>query len=186
MKNKAFYIISFIFWLLPFITRIFFIEINLEQYDSDLNNTSSDTMNNIISSLSEGNKQNAFILIFFNNLKGCVINIVGGVLLGFGTIINLMINGFYSADIFINSYNVGMSIKSILKVTLPHSFELIGFWLSGAIGFYIAWNIIQFMRGKESMTPNFYKNVGIYSFITFFIILGAAYIEVYVSATIKI
>jgi hypothetical protein len=42
-----------------------------------------------------------------------------------------------------------MSIISILKVTLPHSFELIGFWLSGAIGFCIAWNIVQFIRGKK-------------------------------------
>jgi uncharacterized membrane protein SpoIIM required for sporulation len=44
-----------------------------------------------------------------------------------------------------STYKEGLCVKSILKVTLPHSFEFIGFWLSGAIGFYIAWNIILFV-----------------------------------------
>jgi uncharacterized membrane protein SpoIIM required for sporulation len=70
-----------------------------------------------------------------------------------------------------------------LKVTLPHSFELIGFWLSGTIGFYITWNIIQLMRGKESFTIRFYKKVGFYSLAVFFIILAAAYVEAYISTS---
>lgn len=96
---------------------------------------------------------------------------------------NLLCNGFFIADIFVLSYKSGLSIESILKVTLPHSFELIGFWLSGAIGFCIAWNIIQFMRGTGSVTVYFYKRVGISSLAVFFIILAAAYVEVYISTS---
>jgi uncharacterized membrane protein SpoIIM required for sporulation len=70
-----------------------------------------------------------------------------------------------------------------LKVTLPHSFELIGFWLSGAIGFYITWDIIQFMRGKGTFTSHFYKRTGVYSLAVFFIILAAAYVEAYISTS---
>ena len=44
-------------------------------------------------------------MIFKNNILGCAINIAGGVFLGLGTIINLFINGFASADIFKNVYD---------------------------------------------------------------------------------
>jgi uncharacterized membrane protein SpoIIM required for sporulation len=134
--------------------------------------------------LHDGNKQEAFIEILKNNLRGCVLNVLGGVLLGLGTVFNLMFNGFFSADMFASSYKSGLSIGSILKVTLPHSFELIGFWLSGAIGFYIAWNIIQFMRGKGTFTSYFYKRIGICSLAVFIIILAAAYVEAYISTSI--
>lgn len=105
----------------------------------------------------------------------------GGVFLGLGTVVNLMINGFYSADVFVTSYHSGLSIRQILNVTLPHSFELIGFWLSGAIGFYIAWNFILFFRSKESFTALFCKKTGIGVAVVFVIILVAAYVEAYIS-----
>jgi uncharacterized membrane protein SpoIIM required for sporulation len=163
--------------------RIFFIEIpdiNVEQKEKQTLNT----MTEIIHLLDENDKNGAFVEIFKNNLTGCILNIVGGVMLGVGTLFSLLFNGFFSADIFVSSYKAGVSISSILKVTLPHSFELIGFWLSGAIGFYIAWNIIQFMRGKDSFSIRFYKQIGIGSLIVFLIILSAAYIEAYISTSI--
>jgi uncharacterized membrane protein SpoIIM required for sporulation len=92
-----------------------------------------------------------------------------------------MFNGFFSADMFVSSYKEGMDISTILKLTLPHSFELVGFWLSGAFGLCIAWNIIRFMKGKECFTVRFYKNTGIYSMVILFIILAAAYVEAYIS-----
>jgi uncharacterized membrane protein SpoIIM required for sporulation len=177
---------SFLCWNIPFIIRICIIDIQYENVDkvkSELfkeRNAITETMQ----AISEGNKHNIFVLILKNNLKGCIINIAGGVLLGLGTFINLLFNGFFSADIFVNSYKAGLGIQSIIKITLPHSFELIGFWLSGAIGFYITWNIIQFMRGKESFTIRFYKQIVFYSLIVFIIILVAAYVEAYVSITI--
>ena len=78
-------------------------------------------------------------------------------------------------------YKLGMSITDIFALTLPHSFELIGFWISGGIGLYIAWNIILFMYTDKMPTFKFYKNIGINLLIIFIIILSAAYIETYVS-----
>jgi uncharacterized membrane protein SpoIIM required for sporulation len=184
LNNKAifFLILSFIIWSFPFILRIFFWEI--PENDMGIEDNYQESIEVKITKMFEkGNLWPAFLLIFSNNIKSCIINIFGGVMFGLATLLNLFINGFYSADMFVRSYKAGLSIKTIFKITLPHSFELIGFWLSGAIGFYIAWNIIQFMRGKESFTVRFYKQVGFYSLAVFFIILAAAYVEAYISTS---
>ena len=185
MKNKSLFfcfITSFFCWLLPFVCRFFFVEfpkIEVEQMEQITTHTNSIDVEAIHFLLSGDNKS-AFIAIFGNNIRGCILNILGGVTLGLGSLINLLYNGFSFADMVV-SFSQTMSMNTILKVTLPHSFELIGFWLSGAIGFYIAWNIIQFMRGKESFSISFYKQVGICSLGIFIIILAAAYVESYIS-----
>lgn len=180
----CFFIAAFLCWLFPFIYRIFFIESpaieshQLVGHASDLQNT----VGNIMQALSD-NREEAFALIFTNNLKGCLLNIAGGAFLGLGTTVNLMINGFYSADVFVTSYNSGMALQKILSVTLPHSFELIGFWLSGAIGFYIAWNFILFIRGKNHFNLFFLKTIAILAVIVFAFILSAAYVESFISVS---
>jgi uncharacterized membrane protein SpoIIM required for sporulation len=138
-------------------------------------------MDRIFSAISENNNEKVFILILENNAKGCIVNIIGGATIGAGTIMNTAYNGAYSAYALVNAHKSGMSGHSILKLTLPHSFELIGFWLSGSIGFYIAWNLIQAMRGNIYSTRNFFKTIGISVFIMFLIIGAAAYVEAYIS-----
>ena len=124
MKGKSFFIavmISFLIWLLPFIGRIFFIEMpiiefsDVVQYDS--------VISEITESLDQDNYFEAFLLIFKNNILGCTINITGSVFLGLGTIINLFINGFASADIFKNVYDLGFGLNNILKTTAERSEE---------------------------------------------------------------
>ncbi len=61
------------------------------------------------------------------------------------------------------------------------AFELIGFWISGAIGLSIAWKIILFMKNKEILDIQFYKDVLIQFIIVFIIILSAAYVEAYIT-----
>ena len=180
-----FFAIAFLCWLLPFLLRIFFIETPEIHFESSEERQLElpYAMERVIQLLSDNDRRGAFIAIFKNNLKGCILNIAGGVLLGLGTLFNLSFNGFIFADILVSSYESGLSIPTMLQVTLPHSFELIGFWLSGAIGFYIAWNIIRFMRGKELM-DNFYKTIGISSLIVVVIILAAAYVEAFISTNI--
>lgn len=176
-------LLAFALWFLPFMLRILVVEI--PQIDTDklqqLPQTENKALQETIQHLSDGDKEAAFISIFTNNLKGCMLNILGGVLLGLGTLVSLVFNGFVFADVYASFYEAGMTIPLMLKVTLPHSFELIGFWLSGGIGFYIAWLIICFMRGKESFTSKSYKLIGIYSVIVFLIILSAAYVEAFIS-----
>ncbi|MFK2367746.1 stage II sporulation protein M [Bacteroides fragilis] len=97
------------------------------------------------------------LLPFKNNMQGCILNVLGGGLLGIGTLFNLLLNGFCFADVCCRTYKLGMSITDIFALTLPHSFELIGFWISGGIGLYIAWNIILFMYTDKMPTFKFYK-----------------------------
>jgi uncharacterized membrane protein SpoIIM required for sporulation len=110
----------------------------------------------------------------------------GGVFIGLGTLINAVYNGFFTADIFASAYHAGMSVNSILKATLPHSFELLGFWLSGAVGFMLAWNIVLLVCGKECFTKVFYRCVGVATVSACAIILAAAYVEAYISTSISI
>jgi len=136
--------------------------------------------------LADGDKYSAFITIFMNNIKGCIINIAGGAFMGLGTLLNLAYNGFFSADMFAFSHKHGLDLATIVKVTLPHSFELIGFWLSGGIGFYIAWCIVQFMRGINLFCTKMYTLIGIACALVLIIILTAAYVEAYISTSIAI
>ncbi|MDR1372324.1 MAG: stage II sporulation protein M, partial [Dysgonamonadaceae bacterium] len=115
-ENWIFYAISFTCWLLPFAIRVFLVEIpdmtpeQLEKLPKEHNSAAQE----VIRLLSTENREGAFWAIFKNNLKGCVINITGGVFFGLGTLFNLVFNGFFSADMFASSYRNGMSIPAIL------------------------------------------------------------------------
>lgn len=178
-------LLAFALWFLPFMLRILVVE--MPQIDTDklqqLPNVENKAVQETLQHLSDGNKQAAFVSIFTNNIKGCILNILGGVFLGLGTLISLAFNGFVLADVMVSIHSTGMSIHDILRTTLPHSFELIGTWLSGGIGFYIAWLIICFMQGKESFTPKTCKLIGMYSIVVFLIILSAAYVEAFITPT---
>ena len=184
-KSLAYSIfLSFTLWTIPFMLRVFWVEMpNIEAEKVQLLHDLGDNeLKETLELISEGDKQGAFINIFTNNIKGCILNILGGVLLGLGPLVSLTLNGFVFADVCVSSYNSGITVPAMLNVTLPHSFELIGVWLSGGIGFYIAWLIICFMRGKESFTMKNIKMIGIYSIVVFLIILSAAYVEAFITS----
>ena len=109
---------------------------------------------------------------------------LGGVLLSVATVINLLINGFAAADVFRTAYDSGVPLVSILKTTLPHSFELVGFWLSGMIGFMISWQLIRLMKGKKAFTTYIIKRMCILLIVMTILILSAAYVEAYISINI--
>lgn len=177
------FIVSIILWSLPFVIRLFFLqlpEVHIESSKLQPSGTNQ-VVSEIFQSVKSNDRWNAFYLIFKNNLNGCVLNILGGVLLGLGTVFNLLINGFYTADVFATTYHSGVSLQKIVTSTLPHSIELIGFWLSGAIGFYIAKLIVDLMREKAVDYLKALKTIGVSTFISFTIILIAAWIEAFIS-----
>lgn len=181
MVNKYFFITAFLFWLLPAIVRLCAIDIPEIATSHTTTFEINSPANKTLYFLYNKDKYSAFITILKNNMQGCILNVLGGGLLGIGTLFNLSLNGFCFADVCCRTYKIGMSITNIFALTLPHSFELIGFWISGGIGLYIAWNIISFMHTNRMPTFKFYKNIGINLLIIFIIILSAAYIETYVS-----
>ena len=154
MRDK-FIILSFLLWFIPFFSRI---TMNIS-YDSlpVLNDMSNSPLSILYTALKNSDSDEAFLLVFKNNIKSCMINVCGGVSLGVCTIVNLAYNGFATSDMFVVSYQSGFSLSDILKTTLPHSFELIGFWLSGAMGLMIAYRLLLFMRGREDISRDFLK-----------------------------
>jgi len=115
-----FCLISACLWLIPFFIRIFFIDFgDIEPLTKTAGPQEPNVIYQIIQQLDEGNTFYAFSLVFWNNLKVCIINIVGGAMLGIMTIISLLQNGFFTADVMSNVYHTGMSVSEILKHTLP-------------------------------------------------------------------
>lgn len=143
--------------------------------------TGLDVVSDITVHLLKNDRWSVFCLIFINNLKVCIVNITGGVMLGVVTFTNLVINGFLAADTFMSLHNNGMKVGKILEHTLPHSIELVGIWLSGAIGFSITMVIIDLMRGKEMPSILFFRTLSKIALVTILIILFAAFIETYIS-----
>lgn len=174
--------LSIILWVIPFLLRLF---INDNSLMNNHNHPDKQHMPTVVTELfesfSHNDREKAFYIIFNNNMKVCLYNIVGGMMLGLGTFINLIMNGFLAADAFVNIHKSGMSVSDILKYTLPHSFEIIGIWLSGSLGFIIAKILLDFIRFNNLPTVRFYKYFGIGFFITLCIILAAAYTEAFVS-----
>lgn len=164
-------------WLIPFSIRICMGQIYTENQETKIYNP---TIDSIFQACSSGNTFQSFIMIFENNLLCCILNILNGFLLGVGTTVNLAANGFLSADMFV-SCNQTMPITDILKTTMPHSFEMLGVWLSGGIGFMIAWRIKQLAFNNEVVNMKFVKKMCIYTGIVFLLILCAAFVEAYVS-----
>jgi len=181
MKLK-FFLLSFAIWLVPFIIRL---SVHIEPSVNENHEANTNiVVENILKSIDEHNADTTFALIFKNNMKSCLINILAGVLFSVGTVVNLLINGFASANVFRSVYDLGFPLTSILKTTLPHSFELIGFWLSGTVGFMITWQVVRFMRGKEAFSANIIKQIGVLVLIIVVLILGAAYVEANISVNI--
>jgi len=176
-----FFAISFLIWVTPFLIRILFMDSIIISHSKPNQKMSLDIVSVITEHLNNNNKLSAFYLIFTNNLKVCITNILGGVLLGIGTLINLFINGFYTADVLSNIHSNGTSWNVIIEHTIPHSFEMIGVWFSGALGFFIAKTIFDIMLKNKYPTLIFYKTIASSTLIIVIIIFIAAYIESFIS-----
>lgn len=175
------FVIAFLVWLVPFLVRMLFMNTIIISHSTPNQETGLNIVKQITEHLNNNDKWSAFYLIFTNNLKVSVINIIGGVFLGIGTFVNLLFNGFYTADVFSTVHANGTSWNTILAHTLPHSFEMVGIWLSGGLGFFIAKNIFDIMIKNRYPTAMFYKIIVSGILISGLIILIAAYIEAFVS-----
>jgi stage II sporulation protein M len=176
-------LISFIVWLVPFSLRLSLNRGLKENSKKEVSNNvrTPDVVTKIFKAYSIGHKNEAFRLILHNNLKVALINIVGGVLFGIGTFVNLAQNGFYSASVFSTLHDNGMKWSDITIHTLPHSFEMLGIWLSGGLGFRITYLLSTAVRKDEYPALIDYKIIGIGILASMLIILFAAYVEAFIS-----
>lgn len=176
-------LLAFSIWLIPFMIRMFLPNFDYvtNSYIPQNSNVSIKAVNEIYNAYSQNNREEAFLLIFYNNIKVAIINIIGGVFLGLGTFVNLTQNGFYAADVFCTIHKNGMSWSKIFEYTAPHSFEMIGIWLSGGLGFFIAKLVIIVMRKNKYPTTLDYKIITIITISIGVIISLAAFTEAFIS-----
>lgn len=175
---------SFLAWGIPFFGVLFQSEqsgrSNVEKINFPKKNNK--VVEDIFSAYESKDNKEAFRLIFLNNAKVEIINVIGGMFLGIGTLLNLVKNGLFSANLFSSlHYNNGMSWDSIVNFTAPHSFEMLGIWLSGGVGFYIAILIYKAMNQENYPKLSDYKVIGMGILVSLLLILSAAYVEAYVS-----
>lgn len=178
----SFFLLSVCLWLISFSIPIFFVDSgDIGTLSLIIEPKEPKAILEITQFLNDGNKFSAFGLIFWNNLKVCIINILGGMFLGIGTFFSLLFNGFYTGSVFAIIHRQGMPWKEIIEYTAPHSIEMIGIWISGGLGFYIALALWNLMMKDKYPRVNFYKVLRIGILISFVLILIAAYIEAYIS-----
>ena len=188
-KRKIFimcFVVSILIWSIPFCIRIIYSK-EATYYTELVTVSDAESATEILfEKIQQKQLFDAFIMIFTNNSKGCLINISGGTLFSVITFINLCFNGYFMADTFVNNYYAGFKLENIIKTTLPHSFELVGFWISGAIGLMMTMKILSMMRGKKFYEDNFYKHMFVYTVVAVIIVFLAALVETYVSMRINI
>lgn len=119
------------------------------------------------------------IQIINNNLQCVAINTLGFCSLGIITIINLFFNGF------MHGYSIRYSISLIgadtLFKVLPHSFELIGIFVSGAVGLYSSKFLIGILfNHKNDMRKCFFTSIH-FLIVSCIIIIVAGVVEGYIS-----
>lgn len=177
-----FFCLSVIIWVLSFLLRVHFMD-ELPEYVGFHPDTTLAVLipEDIVGLVFEDSNWRVFVLIWKNNIVSCLINILGGTILGTGTIGNIAMNGFYSADMVIMGLRSGIDKGTALRLILPHSFELVGFWISGAVGFSWAWYLIRIMMGKATDSYLFYRQTGVSCLIVFVTITIAAFVESYFS-----
>ena len=86
MVNKYFFIAAFLFWLLPAIVRLCVIDISEIAISHTTTFEINSPTNKTLYFLYNKDKHSAFITILKNNMQGCILNVLGGGLLGIGTL----------------------------------------------------------------------------------------------------
>ncbi|WP_149242064.1 stage II sporulation protein M [Dyadobacter sp. 32] len=175
--------LSALMWLLPFCLRVVFTtELAIETKNMSKAQTSIEPFEKTSHYLSKGDQYGAFLSIWKNNATVGIYNVLGGVLLGIGTILNLIMNGYITADILASIYTSGgLTIEQLAKFTLPHSIELLGIWMCSGIGLTIARFIFRYIKREVFPEVRELKGLLIYFILGQVIILVAAWLEIYVS-----
>lgn len=124
----------------------------------------------------------SFSNIFSNNIKVCIISILGALSLGILTCINLFYNGFTLSYLLKAIYIV--DTKYYINL-MPHSFEILGFIIAGSVGIKLGHFIIQYFIQNKTVSFNL-KEYIIKVLLCVIIIFLSAVAEVYISPKIHL
>lgn len=176
MKFFLFTVAAIAIWMLFFIVGASFELSGLDFDFLDTGVTNAVTISDIVSKPTF----EIFTYILGNNLKSCLVNVLGAFSLGTITISNLVLNGL-DLGLFLNAFLENYSLEEFVCTSYPHSFELIGFFISAAIGF--EWSLIIFKAIFHNTKPQKkeYYMLSVKLIATFLIIALAAFTEAYIS-----
>lgn len=132
------------------------------------------------------NEAELFKDIVTNNIYCNINNLKGAALFGLPTVINVTLNGLVHgnqlAQIIHQPYTETGTLR--IKRILPHSFELIGLFMSGGVAFNGVWILIGIIRSRSD---KFWYSIIIsiaYILISISITYLAALIEAYYSTSL--
>jgi uncharacterized membrane protein SpoIIM required for sporulation len=137
----------------------------------------SDVNNSTILDLKD---QLTFVNIFSSNLKVVFINILGGLTLGMLTYVNLITNGVVLSYVL---KVIHLIDKKLYLVLLPHSFEIIAYILSGAVGIELGVVLFSHIFLEKKIKLDMSKMITKIT-ISVLIIFISALIEVYISPNV--
>jgi len=96
----------------------------------------------------------AFLFIEHNG-SIIVSMILGSLLFGVTTIVNLLLNGAAFGMVISDMLKNGTSVIEIFSITFPHAlFELPATWIAGAAGFKIPYELTRHFLGKKEHILN--------------------------------
>lgn len=165
--------ISFLIWSIGFVVSFLLPFESVYNLDCELIPSETNTSTKLTSS------QELTILVIGSNLKCIAINTLGFVSFGFTTFLNLLFNGFVHG-FSIRFWTNLIGIEALNRI-LPHSFELVGIFLSGGVGFLGVSFIIKFLCGNDNIVRSWIFTSSFFTILACLIIIVAGFIEGYVS-----
>lgn len=94
--------------------------------------------------------------ILLNNMTVVFLLAIGSFLLGLPTCISLIFNGFSLGAQISTAIIIGIPPQKIILLTVPHAiFEIPGFWIAGAAGFKIPYELLCFFTNKKNYIINY-------------------------------
>jgi|SRR5690606_12698926 len=114
--------------------------------------------------------------ILITNLQVCLVNILGGFTFGLTTILNLIYNGFVFSFLLKLIYVVNLKYFANL---LPHSCEVVGFVISGAVGLELGYFFYKTINKKHTNLNH--SKIITKTFLSVSIIILFSFVEVYIS-----
>jgi uncharacterized membrane protein SpoIIM required for sporulation len=124
-------------------------------------------------------RKEIFQNIFINNAGVVLINFAGLFSFGLISCVNVYYNGFVVGDVIKNSISV-LSIGTVLRGILPHSFELIGYFWSALLGIETGLKLFLYVFFQKPFICS-YKGLMFKLVLCILIMLIAAFVEAYVS-----
>jgi uncharacterized membrane protein SpoIIM required for sporulation len=128
-----------------------------------------------------------FIDILRNNLIVIIQLIVGALVFGLLTVINIVFNGLSFGFLVSRAFQKSLSLYAVASLTFPHGiFEIPAIIVAGAAGFKIPYEIVRYLMGKKEqpLTKEDIKEYITLALISIILIVIAAFVEAYITPRI--